>query len=708
MAGLTPEQIDVLARSIALHASGAMGGTGHLGDFPDTKSTDDMSRRIKEMLADPDTQFLVNNSTGKPNSGTVYLFNEKTKSILIFNPNQLNAPNVAGADNLAGTFYREPGQKPDGQQYSRRPPDYRGMTDAQANNSFKDQVKKFKNEIADDLGVDRATYRNSPEATPRPIGQNDEWSRRIANEMPRIQSGYATAVNRQAAAVLNDPNTVGFWTDPEGRTKTYLNEKTNSVVTVGPEGTKVEAFRSLEEARLGFGDKLRHAANAFPNAHKGSIPDVFSGGQAGLADAFKVVRGGGIIGDLKNFVKETGHFLGRATTILGPIGVAYAGYEATNLAIKSYQMAEYGLMPKNALVAYDAMLGGFIAQAAADPTLVGGEVAIQAAYDQWAKSYNISGRVKAELQPGLLINDVKDLIVKAHDVLKGVANNLLEKNAPVIAAIASEVGKNAFERMSNEDKLKLVMKKLGDEMQKGGLPRLLSDNARHVDPSDIGNLNRVFRLSIPIPSITPDLKPPGGIFPSLPSLRDLIPDIRIPRMQIPQFKLFSETDKSLIGNENGQAQLAGIFSQKAFGTDTESLIAKSVTYKDVFDALPTVQARIDELDPTMRNLAEIKSNLSILQVGYQTAQEVGDTQTMEAFSELMTQEVETFRDEIDTIAQNTDMNDWRNTVDTMAMNNTQIQDQNSEAAAVAREYRQGIQAVSRSSYSSSSGSAISL
>lgn len=601
MVGLTPEQIDVLARSIALHASGLTGASGHLGEFAGVTSTDDIARSIKQMLSDPDTKFLVNASEGKPNSGSVYLFNEKSQSFLVFNPSQLRD----SGDNLAGTFYREPAQRADGQAYSKQ--SGRDYTPTQASGKFQAEIVRHQNAIADDMGIDRRVFRASAQSVPTGITASAEWSERIANHVPEINGGYHKAVNREAAAVLADDATMGFWKDENGRQQVFLNQDRKAVVNVVDNVvTDIDVFSNTQNAKLGFGRQLQEAVDMFPNAHKGSVPDVFDGGKKGLTEALAHVRAGGLLADFKNAARQTGEFLGRATKILGAVGVAYTGYEAAGLALKSHQMADFGLMPKSALLGYDAMLGGFIAQATLDPTMVGGEFAIQEAYDLWAKEYNISDAVKTELQPGLLINDIKDLIVSAHETMQNLASGMIEQGAPLALAVMENVGKKDFMEMSKEDQVRLVMERFKDELaQPDGLHRLVSQNTQYLAPDDIGAINKIFNFSIPVPTLPNDgLKTPGGgnwfdklpslpALPSLPSFKDLLPDIIIPRFEVPKlFKLGDATE--------GQRDLPAL--QDA-----------------LYASLPTHPDDMAGLDDTMRNMAEIKVNIGALEGKYQQA-----------------------------------------------------------------------------------------
>lgn len=200
---LTPQQIEALAQSIARHAAGDTYGTGHLNDFPNVNSQADLVDRIKDMINDPETKFLVNASEGKPNSGSVYLYNETTRSVLVFNPNQLQDPqfdsagrvvsnaNGVKADNFAGTFYSTSIEDADGNLFSKK--SGRPLTEAKADKAFRDQIKSHQNSIADDMGLPRADVRAR---APQKIGENSDWADRIRQYDTEISDGLRRGVER--------------------------------------------------------------------------------------------------------------------------------------------------------------------------------------------------------------------------------------------------------------------------------------------------------------------------------------------------------------------------------------------------------------------------------------------------------------------------------------------------------------------------------
>ncbi len=233
---LTPEQIRALAESIAFHASGGTGGTGHLADF-NVNTREELVTRITDMLNDKNTEFFVNNSQRPDRAGTVVLFNDKTQSFLVFNPNQLNdaipvgdrilpagGPQGSiygkdiGPDNLAGTFYRQP--KLDGEGQPKIPTKPRAFLDRNGHPImgddgkpaqlmptpelvYEDQIGKLRAGVIEDLndfppeqGKTYSLDDTSKHVPTNTVAENDDWARRIAAEDERIRTGLPLAMDR--------------------------------------------------------------------------------------------------------------------------------------------------------------------------------------------------------------------------------------------------------------------------------------------------------------------------------------------------------------------------------------------------------------------------------------------------------------------------------------------------------------------------------
>ena len=118
-------------------------------------------------------------------------------------------------------------------------------------------------------------------------------------------------------------------------------------------------------------------------------------------------------------------FLGKASKILGPVGVGAATYEASVLEAKAREFEEYGALSEDAVTQYDLILVGHVGQATVDPTMVGGEALTKTAFETWANHHDISDEMKAELAPGLLIDMVGKAGQAIYDNYKDIKGCLL-------------------------------------------------------------------------------------------------------------------------------------------------------------------------------------------------------------------------------------------------------------------------------------------
>ena len=197
---LNRDQIDLVAQSIALHASGATGASGHLAEF-NVKTVEELATRIEQTLSSPKTQFMVNNSLSPNNSGAIVAFNREQHSILILNPNLLNDPRQSDGqivpvqkgspDNLAGTYYNMPKLDTNG-----NPILQLGET---ADSQFNKSIQTLRTRTSKDLNA----YPPSPGKTytlddvpVKSMGESDEIAQWVSRNEPRIRDGLAKATQR--------------------------------------------------------------------------------------------------------------------------------------------------------------------------------------------------------------------------------------------------------------------------------------------------------------------------------------------------------------------------------------------------------------------------------------------------------------------------------------------------------------------------------
>lgn len=108
------------------------------------------------------------------------------------------------------------------------------------------------------------------------------------------------------------------------------------------------------------------------------------------------------------FLKATGKVVGK---VAAPLGLAIAAHEASAKDAIAQDAVEHGQMSPEALTQYRALQGAQMATVV-DPTIVGGEMAVQATYKEFAKSNNLSSELAEALRPSALsdaLPEVKQL-----------------------------------------------------------------------------------------------------------------------------------------------------------------------------------------------------------------------------------------------------------------------------------------------------------
>lgn len=139
------------------------------------------------------------------------------------------------------------------------------------------------------------------------------------------------------------------------------------------------------------------------------------------------------------------------------IGVLPATAEASDLKNTLQTAVENGHIPEAALPAYNVIMLGHIAQGA-DPTIFAGEVAIQAAFNDWADRYDIQGELRESLQPtslGLMMKDggvyISQNIERLPSATVDVAGFAGQQAIAGVGALAAGAGQaitSAYENMS--------------------------------------------------------------------------------------------------------------------------------------------------------------------------------------------------------------------------------------------------------------------
>lgn len=224
----------------------------------------------------------------------------------------------------------------------------------------------------------------------------------VREAMRRIDDharGPAPAALDAADQILSRNDNVGIFMGREGNVSVVLNESERALVITENGRQTVTQFDTVEEAQHAFGERIDAEAT-----RRGELPTRYTGTYDDIADGFR--RSTGIIARVGGSLADVGRFLGKTARVLGPLGVVGATAEAAELGSKAHEMAEYGVIPDEAILAYDTMLAAHVAQATVDPSMVGGEAAIQLAFEEWADAYDIPDYMREELEPSSLMEMV--------------------------------------------------------------------------------------------------------------------------------------------------------------------------------------------------------------------------------------------------------------------------------------------------------------
>ena len=408
-----------------------------------------------------------------------------------------------------------------------------------------------------------------------------------------------TPSQQTVSDIANDANTQGFWTDNNGRLSYMYSEEHKAVLAVTSDrrGEVVEAtmrrFETAEEAAHFFGEmRSRVGRNA------GTMPGLVSDGIRGLRTAYQTTHGGLIPPALRNAGDDVGRFLGKASKVLGAVGVIAATAEAATLALNARDLEKFGNLHPDAMAEYDALLAGHITQATADPTMVAGELATQTWFDDWAHRWGLEEHEKEQLEPGSLLEDLQAGIEMANTAIKAVAMQALQAAGHAAGEIT-------------EAMLRAKMSDITDDIMNAGpdgLREFIENNSdslgRQLSPTELGRFNNYFD-GLNLSPITPSSP---SIFPSfeLPEFRLPIPDLRMPDI-IPEFRL--PTIPSLIPglrsdagslSETPDVRLAH-FNGKA---DPDSTALRA----SVYDSLPNDPDAISDLPTSLQTMAMVKDD----------------------------------------------------------------------------------------------------
>lgn len=221
-------------------------------------------------------------------------------------------------------------------------------------------------------------------------------------------------VQRQMDKTLGDKNAKGFVDETTGK-KHFLNPSTGSIVTVDPDGKRsLQTYDSPKQGASSFGQLIDGAGKT-----TGKMPRIVEGGAEALSKAIE--HSASLLGKIQNVAGDAFKFLGKASKVLVPVAAAAAIGEVTGLNDKIASAIKLGLVPEAAAAEYDQLLAGHLAQATADPTIIGGELATQTWFDDWAEKHKLPEYVKKDLAPSSIYKELQSFFESTPNKEAGMA-----------------------------------------------------------------------------------------------------------------------------------------------------------------------------------------------------------------------------------------------------------------------------------------------
>lgn len=254
---------------------------------------------------------------------------------------------------------------------------------------------------------------------------------------PQNISG-ADDLRKHVNDMLNDPSTKGFVASEDGKKMYFYNDRTNTFLILdpnSPSGGSVYRPKTPTQGANTFISNFNKTGNDL-----GRMPTIVEGGLDAVRGALKAP---GVLGKIADVADDAGKVLGKLCKVLGPLGAIAAGVEVVGLGSKAHAAVKYGALSPDAIAAYDTLLAAHVAQDAADPTIVGGEAAIQLAYEEWCKKYNVPEYLKKDLEPSSLMEMVTGQIKLGQQqqapAVKSASLTGLDENSQILV----QAGRNA-------------------------------------------------------------------------------------------------------------------------------------------------------------------------------------------------------------------------------------------------------------------------
>lgn len=235
-------------------------------------------------------------------------------------------------------------------------------------------------------------------------------------------------------------------------------------------------------------------------------------GEKGAKVATEVLEHPGVT---KTFMKAAEKVVGKVAL---PLGLGLAAHEASAKDAIAQDAVAQGQMSPEALTQYRAIQGAQMATVA-DPTVIGGELAVRAAYNEFAKANNLSPQLAESLRPSALTdalpevkqltrNDLSSKQNKFDDIYDGISrikpDDLPPEDRPALEALqenknritateqkldgkAGQAGPGGFDRgkeMSNLEKYQQSYQQVYDDLDRDGQLNGISEHLKNkAEPS---------------------------------------------------------------------------------------------------------------------------------------------------------------------------------------------------------------------------------
>lgn len=225
--------------------------------------------------------------------------------------------------------------------------------------------------------------------------------------------------------------------------------------------TPLKMKLGFEAPKPGAADLVAEAGTKPEGKFAGSFDELAKSGEIAV-DAAKAAEAAGTLGKA---VKAVAEVAGPALKVTGKVvkfvplvgtlvGVGVNTAEAAELNDKLQTAISEGRISEDALLEYDGLLAGHIAQGG-DPSVIVGEAGVQTAFNLWADKYDVQGDLRDSLQPSSLALMIRDGALTVGGAAAEVGRFAIEKAGEGLSAAGhaiAETTDNVIDTLSGEEK----------------------------------------------------------------------------------------------------------------------------------------------------------------------------------------------------------------------------------------------------------------